>query len=65
MPAPKGGSDPTIESFRGGLNLTDPQSMLPVDQVVVSLNVEYFETTLGERRRGTQRIDVSGSGLVS
>lgn len=55
--------DLIIESFRGGMNDEDPPHVIEDDQCVLMENVELFESTLGERRRGCESIDVTGSGL--
>lgn len=60
MAAPQ---DPTLVSHRGGLNNTDALTEVPQDQVVYVRNVEFYESMLGERRRGTLEIDLTGSGF--
>jgi hypothetical protein len=57
-------ADFSISSLRGGLNNTDPAIALPSDQVVVAENVEWTRSTLGERRRGSDAIDLTGSDLA-
>lgn len=57
-------SDVLIESLRGGLN-EDPPISLRGDQCVIALNVDFVDSKLGERRRGSIAIDVSGSALAS
>lgn len=46
------GSPFVISSFKGGLNLYDPPTALPQDQVVEATNVEWNGSTLGDRRLG-------------
>lgn len=48
--------DLTILSLRGGMNNTDPAIGLPEDQAVLLQNVEFVDSMLGERRRGTSAI---------
>jgi hypothetical protein len=52
-----------INSLRGGMNNTLRPHMLPDDQCVLAMNVEFFHSTLGERRLGTDKLDLTGSGL--
>jgi hypothetical protein len=49
-------SDLIITSLRGGANNTDPAIAIPEDQCVAATNVEFVESMLGERRRGTDAI---------
>lgn len=51
-------ADLTITSLRGGMNNTDPAVFLAEDQCVLAQNVEYIESMLGERRLGTDAIDL-------
>lgn len=51
----------TISSLRGGLNNSDPKLTLPEDQCTVATNVEFVDSELGERRRGTDAIDLPAS----
>jgi hypothetical protein len=51
----------TIASLRGGMNDTDPPISLSDDQTTLAENVEYVVSTLGERRRGGEAIDLAGS----
>lgn len=55
--------DLTISSLRGGVNNSDPAISLPEDQCVLAKNVEWVESMLGERRRGSVAISVSGSDI--
>lgn len=55
--------DLIISSLRGGMNNADPSISLPDDQCVLAKNVEWVESMLGERRRGSVAISVSGSDL--
>lgn len=56
-------SDLLITTLRGGMNDTDPASALPEDQCVLAQNVEFFFSTLGERRRGCVPLNIQSSGL--
>lgn len=55
--------DLQIISLRGGMNDSDPPHVLADDQVVLAENVEFFFTTLGERRLGCSEVDITNSGL--
>ncbi len=59
--------DPDIQitSLRGGMNDTDPPTSLPEDQCVLAMNVEFFNSPLGERRNGTTTVDITNSGLFT
>ena len=46
----------TIASLRGGMNDTDPAIALPDDQCILAQNVEFIDSMLGERRKGTSAI---------
>jgi hypothetical protein len=50
--------DLIISSLRGGMNDTDPSIALPEDQCILMQNAEIFDSMLGERRRGTDAIDL-------
>ena len=50
--------DFTITSLRGGMNNTDPKIALPDDQCILAENVEFVDSMLGERRLGTDAIDL-------
>jgi hypothetical protein len=50
-----------IRSLRGGLNDSDPAIALSDDQCTVALNVEFVLSMLGERRKGTSAITLSGN----
>src|SRR4051812_44270728 len=41
-----------VPSLRGGLNDNDPPIALPDDACTIAENVEFFYSTLGERRLG-------------
>lgn len=56
-------NDFVIADLRGGMNNQDPAHALPEDQGTLMLNVEIFNSTLGERRRGCEAIALTGSGL--
>lgn len=45
------------------MNDEDPSHSLPNDQCVLCQNVEFFYSTLGERRKGTNRVNLAGSDL--
>lgn len=51
-------ADLAVTSLRGGMNNTDPAIALPDDQCVLARNVEYVASMLGERRKGTEAIDL-------
>ncbi len=51
----------TIASLRGGMNNTDPAISLPDDQCILAENAEFVASMLGERRRGTDAIDLPAS----
>lgn len=55
----------TLSSFRGGMNDEDPPHLLQDDEVVLAENVEFFFSTLGERRRGMEAVDLTSSGLTA
>lgn len=50
-----------ISSLRGGLNDADPPLALAEDACTVAENVEFFESTLGERRLGCVAITLPTS----
>ena len=52
-----------IISLRGGLNDSDNPSAIADDQCTVATNVEFFHSTLGERRNGCSVFDITGSDL--
>src|SRR3990167_7323707 len=56
-------ADLVITSLRGGLN-EDPPIALADDNCVVAQNVEFVRSRLGERRRGSTAIDLTGSDLT-
>lgn len=53
--------DFSIFSLRGGVNNTDPKLAIPDDQCVQGDNVEFIDSMLGERRLGTDAIDLPAS----
>lgn len=59
----KGTNELTISSLAGGMNDSDPPHSLPDDQCVFAENVEFFESTLGERRKGMSTVPITDSGL--
>ena len=48
----------TLASLRGGLDDTSPPITLADDACVLAENVEFVNSTLGERRRGSTAIDL-------
>jgi hypothetical protein len=54
-------SDFTLFSLRGGLNDFDPPTALPSDACTVAENVEFFYSTLGERRLGCTAVSLPAS----
>src|SRR5437773_2742565 len=63
--AKSGSSSLVISSCRGGMNDQDPAHILPDDQATLLENVEFFFSTLGERRRGCKSVSILNSGLDS
>lgn len=55
--------DFVIDNLRGGQNDDDPPHSLPDDQVVLAENVEFWSSTIGERRRGCSTVVIDGSNL--
>ena len=53
-----------ISSLRGGLNETEVPTAIPQDQCSTATNVEFTDSMLGERRRGTTAVTIAGSDLV-
>ena len=53
----------SIISLRGGMNDTDPVGMIPDDQCLLALNVEFFLSACGERRAGCVAMSLTGSGI--
>lgn len=51
-------ADFIVDSLRGGLDDFTPVSALPKDACTVAENVEFFRSTLGERRAGTTHSDL-------
>jgi hypothetical protein len=49
-------ADLVIASTRGGMNNTDPAISLPDNQCVTATNVEWVNSMLGERRKGTSAV---------
>lgn len=45
------------------MNDDDPKHILPADQCVLAENVEFFYSTLGERRLGMEPVALTDSGL--
>ena len=57
--------DLLIRSLRGGMNNSDPAIALDNDQSVLAQNVEFIDSMLGERRRGSDAIDLTSSNVGS
>lgn len=57
--------DLSIPSLCGGLNDTDPPHLLDEDQCTIAANVEFAYSSLGERRKGCETVDITGSGVES
>jgi hypothetical protein len=56
-------NDLVIDDLRGGMNNSDPPHILPNNQCVLAENVEFVRSTLGERRRGMETVDITSSGF--
>ena len=52
-----------ISSLRGGMRDSDPPHILADDEAVLAEHVEFFFTTLGERRLGCETVDITDAGL--
>lgn len=59
----KQGQDLTINSLSGGMNNDDSPHILPDDQCVLAENVEFFLSSLGERRKGMETVGITSSNL--
>lgn len=57
--------DLTITSLRGGMNNSDPSIALPADVCVLAQNVEWITSQIGERRLGSDAIDLTGAAVGS
>lgn len=55
----------SLTSLRGGLDDTTPVAQMPKDACTFANNVEWFWSTIGERRQGCEPYDIAGSGLDS
>lgn len=53
-----------ITSLRGGMNDVDPPHLLPDDQCVLAQNVEFYYSSIGERRLGCEPVSLTGSGVA-
>jgi hypothetical protein len=53
-----------VPDLRGGMNDTDPQQALDDNEVPYAINVEWFNSTVGERRAGMDAITLSGVSLA-
>lgn len=51
----------TIGTLRGGLNDNDPPTSLQADVCTVAENIEFYNSTLGERRAGCTAINLPAS----
>lgn len=60
---PKPNDNLVIDSLAGGMNNQDSPNTLPDDQCTFAENVEFADSSLGERRRGCIAVDVAGSDL--
>jgi hypothetical protein len=58
-------ADIEMMNLRGGMNDTDPQPALPDNQVPLAMNVEWFQSTFGERRAGCEELSLSGTTLTN
>jgi len=54
-----------LASLRGGLDDTSPRIALAPDACVTAENVEFVNSTLGERRRGCEAITMSASAAAT
>lgn len=54
----------SLTSLRGGMNDTDPAHELPQDQCVLAENVEFFYSSLGERRLGCEAVSLADGSLT-
>lgn len=61
--ATKQPNDIAITSLTGGFDDTTPAIMLPSDACVAAENVEFFYSSLGERRAGCAAMSLTGSSL--
>lgn len=52
-----------IEDVSGGINQYDAPASIPDDQCVEAENVEFVLSSLGERRKGSSTLTITGSGL--
>ena len=57
--------DLVIGSTRGGMNNSDSAIALPGDQCVLAQNIEWTTSQLGERRLGSDAIDLGASAVAS
>jgi hypothetical protein len=59
----------TVQSLRGGLNNSEPSIALADDMCTVAENVEFFNSTMGERRLGCTKVtdlpaSITGVGAI-
>lgn len=54
-----------IDDQSGGINQYDAPTSIPLDQCMEAENVEFVTSMLGERRKGSSTVTISGSGLES
>src|SRR5689334_19435800 len=59
----KGSDNLIISDLSGGMDNTESQHLLPDNMCVLAENVEFFLSSLGERRLGCESIDLTNSGL--
>lgn len=57
--------DLVIASLKGGLNDMEPPHLLKDDECMVANNVEFFFSSIAERRKGCVAFDITGSGLAA
>lgn len=55
----------TISDQSGGINQYDAPTQIPDDQCMEANNVEFVLSSLGERRKGSSTVTITGSGLES
>lgn len=53
-----------IADLRGGRNGADPPMSLPENQCAEALNVEWFASTLGEKRAGASSVSMTGAAAL-
>ena len=58
-------TDLVIADITGGMNDQNPPHILPDNQCVLAENVEFFFSTLGERRKGMAAVSLTGAAIGS